>query len=77
MRKKKVRRSAEEIKGQLLLAYDELKVLGISYSRPHLTRLIKAKRFPQPVALGENRVAFVRDELIGWINDRIAARDAA
>ncbi|MGA0564475.1 helix-turn-helix transcriptional regulator [Ancylobacter sp. VNQ12] len=32
--------------------------------------------FPQAVALGEKRVAFVRAEVIAWIDARIAARAA-
>ena len=61
-----------------LLSMDELGPLkGISYSRPHLFRLIKAKKFPPPVKLGENRNAWPESEIDAWIEARIAERDAA
>ena len=37
-----------------LLSVDELKTAkGIHYSKPHLYRLMKAGKFPQPIRLGE------------------------
>lgn len=61
-----------------LLSMDELKPeKGISYSRPHLFRLIKAGKFPVPLKLGENRNAFVEAEIDAWLEARLAERDAA
>lgn len=60
-----------------LLSMDELKpVKGISYSRPHLFRLIKAGRFPAPIKIGENRNAWPESEIDSWVEQRIVERDA-
>ncbi|WEX11919.1 AlpA family phage regulatory protein [Chelativorans sp. AA-79] len=34
-------------------------------------------RYPQAVPLGDRRIAFVREEVLAWIDARIAARTAA
>jgi prophage regulatory protein len=61
-----------------LLSLQELRTQkGISYSRHHLLRLIKAKRFPAPIKLGENRNAWPEDEIDRWIAARIEERDTA
>ena len=60
-----------------LIAMDELDEEGIPYSRAHLYRLIKAKKFPKPIRLGANRIAFVTDEIDAWIEAKIAERDEA
>ena len=43
----------------------------------HLMRLVKAGKFPAPIRIGGNSVAFVEDEVIAWQEARIAERDAA
>ena len=51
---------------------------GITYSPRHLTRMIAAGAFPQPVKLnpaGNGRVAFVEDEIDRWLKERVEARD--
>ena len=48
-----------------------------SLSRTMLNRYRVAGKFPAAVELGERRVAFVRAEVIDWINGRIAERVAA
>jgi prophage regulatory protein len=53
-----------------------LREYGIAYSRVHLRRLMAQGRFPKTVALGRNRVAWVEQEVIAWIESRIAERDA-
>lgn len=45
-----------------------------SLSRQLLTLMARAGEFPAPVQLGERRQAYVRAEVVGWLNDRIAAR---
>jgi len=60
--------SLDERRSQALLSFDGLRLFGISYSRGHLYRLIKAGKFPRPVKLGENRVAFVRNDIVAWID---------
>lgn len=48
-----------------------------SLSRPLLTLMAAEGQFPKPVRLGERRIAFVRSEVMDWIDERIAARAAA
>lgn len=61
-----------------LIPMNELKpAKGISYSRPHIYRLINADKFPKPVKVGENRIAFVEAEIDAWLRGKIAARDAS
>lgn len=50
---------------------------GIGYSRVHLARLVDAGKFPRPVAVGGNRIAWVEAEIDGWIEARMAEREAA
>lgn len=33
--------------------------------------------FPQPVSLGDKRIAFLKSEVLDWINTRIAQRHRA
>ena len=47
------------------------------YSRSQLYRLIRAGKFPKPIRLSENRVAFCEHEIDAWIELKIAERDAA
>ena len=59
-----------------LLGITELaSVKGISYSRPHLYRLIAAGDFPKPIKLGVHRIAFVESEIDDWIKTRVSERD--
>lgn len=63
---------------RLLVSKKELKtVVGIPYSFQHIARLEKAGQFPKRVQLGECRVAWVHEEVMKWIADRIAQRDTA
>lgn len=59
-----------------LLSFADLPDRGISYSRQHVYKLIAADKFPKPIKLGEQRVAFVESEIDAWIKSKIAARDA-
>ncbi|AXV15265.1 transcriptional regulator [Neorhizobium sp. SOG26] len=47
-----------------------------SMSRTMLNRYRAEGRFPIAVELGERRVAFVRAEVLSWIEAKIAARAA-
>jgi prophage regulatory protein len=61
----------------MLLSIDDLKPLkGIPYSKPHLWRLIRTGKFPRPIRLGENRIAFPESDIDNWIKSKIAERDA-
>jgi len=46
-----------------------------SLSRTMINRLRAAGRFPAAVELGDRRVAFVRSEVLAWIDERIAGRE--
>jgi prophage regulatory protein len=61
---------------QRLLNAGDLRALGIRYSRVHLHRLVTAGSFPRPISLGQNRRAWVADEVHAWIDARIRQRDA-
>lgn len=45
-----------------------------SLSRTGIFKLRSQGRFPEAVPLGEKRVAFVRDEVRAWVEQRIAER---
>lgn len=45
-----------------------------SLSRTMVNRLRSQGRFPDVVELGDRRVAFVRSEVLAWIEERIAGR---
>ena len=48
-----------------------------SMSRTMLNRYRAEGRFPVPVDLGDRRIAFVRVEVLAWIQAKIAARKSA
>lgn len=50
--------------------------IATSLSRTLLTLMARAGEFPSPVQLGERRTAYVRAEVVAWIDQRIAARSA-
>jgi prophage regulatory protein len=59
-----------------VLAYDDLKpVKGISYSKVHIWRLEKNKKFPRRVQLGPSRHGWLDSEIDEWIMARAAERD--
>ncbi|MBB4272822.1 helix-turn-helix transcriptional regulator [Rhizobium mongolense] len=45
-----------------------------SMSRTMVNKYRASGRFPQPVDLGDRRVAFVKSEVMAWIEAKIAAR---
>jgi predicted DNA-binding transcriptional regulator AlpA len=58
---------------RLLLSFEDLKTLGITYSRMTLWRRMKAGTFPLAVKLGKNRRCWRRDEIVAFIEglDRV------
>ncbi len=48
----------------------------VGYSPSHLMRLVREGKFPQPVPLGQNAtaVAFVEDEVLEWMQERVDKR---
>jgi len=65
-----------EIIGQekLLLSRADLKSLGITYSNAHLLRLESTRRFPSRVRLSPGRVAWLKSEILAFIENRAAER---
>lgn len=48
-----------------------------SLSRTAISKFRYAGKFPSEVVLGERRIGFVKTEVLAWIDQRIAARQAA
>jgi prophage regulatory protein len=59
-----------------ILSLNDLRELGIYYSRVHIHRLVKAGKFPAPIKVGQNRIGWVESEIDEWLNAKIAERDA-
>ncbi len=49
----------------------------VPYSPQHIARLEKAGQFPKRVQLGSNRVGWVLAEIMEWIEQRMALREAS
>ncbi|HAS21597.1 MAG TPA: transcriptional regulator [Idiomarina loihiensis] len=47
-----------------------------SLARPTIYKYIKNGTFPRPVSLGGRAVAWVREEIEDWIEQRVAERDS-
>lgn len=46
----------------------------VLYSPQHIARLEKAGLFPKRVPLGLNRVGWVEDEVLEWLEERLKQR---
>jgi predicted DNA-binding transcriptional regulator AlpA len=62
---------------QRYLRYDDLRALGIKYSRVHLRRLMAAGRFPAAVQLSPNRIAWRQGDIVAWDASRPSVGAAA
>lgn len=49
----------------------------VVYSMQHIARLEAAGQFPKRVRLGANRVGWIEQEVMAWLEERIARRDLA
>ena len=47
----------------------------VLYSPQHVARLEKVGRFPKRVQLGPNRVGWVEDEVLDWLQTRLDCRE--
>jgi len=61
---------------QKLISHEALKAKGITYSKPTLWRKERAGEFPQRVPIGAGRYGYVESEIDGYIEAKIAERDA-
>ena len=59
-----------------MLSRRDLRDKGIPFTRQHIHRLIKQRKFPPPVKLGENTNAWPEDEIDEYLKACIARRDA-
>jgi prophage regulatory protein len=50
---------------------------GIRFSRQHLYRLIRQRKFPSPIKIGANSNAWVEAEIDEFIANCVAQRDDA
>ena len=58
-----------------ILSKHQLKEL-VLYSPQHIARLEKAGKFPKRVQLGPNRVGWIEDEVLNWLQDKLERREA-
>ena len=58
-----------------ILSRGELKDKGIRWSRQHLHRLVKAKKFPAPLKLGSATNGWLESEVDAWIEARAKDRE--
>ena len=58
----------------VLIGVEELRELGITYSKEHLRRLEATEQFPKRVRLTPSRVVWMFNEVMAWINDRADER---
>jgi prophage regulatory protein len=59
-----------------MLSLRDLRDKGIPFTRQHIHKLIKQRKFPAPVKLGENTNAWPDNEIDAYLKDCIAKRDA-
>ena len=65
------------MKQRKFVTYERLEPdYGIPYSRVHLSRLERSRKFPKRVHLGENRIAWFDDELAEFQASRAKARES-
>lgn len=49
----------------------------VGFCKVTIYKLIREGGFPAQVRLGPNKVAWLRSEVLAWIGERVAAREAA
>jgi prophage regulatory protein len=59
------------------ISYDDLKPLGIKYSRVQLWRLERDGMFPRRVRIGPQRHGWIEAEINDWFVERVRERDEA
>lgn len=59
-----------------LLTMPEVETM-VGFCKVTIYQMIREGRFPKQVRLGLNKVAWLRSEVLGWIGERAAAREAA
>lgn len=72
-----IRAEPPDLSQRELFTLADLRTLGIEFHRVHLSRLAQQGKFPQPVRLSENRIAWVASEVRAWVAERAASRERA
>jgi predicted DNA-binding transcriptional regulator AlpA len=73
---KAINTEPERRKPPVILSYSDLKLRGIKFSRQWILQLMKEKKFPRTIPLGDGHsVGFIESEIDKWIEDRIKQRD--
>lgn len=57
-----------------LLSYEQLKEMGIPWSREHIYRLETKRAFPRRLYLSPQRVAWFEDEILEFLEAKAAER---
>jgi predicted DNA-binding transcriptional regulator AlpA len=60
----------------VFVTYPELHGLGVTYSRKHLLDLMRRGLFPACRQISANRIAWVRAEILNYLETRPVARAA-
>jgi prophage regulatory protein len=61
-----------------VISYSKLEAeKGIRFSREHIRRLVKAKKFPSPLDLGDHTIGWIDSELDAWLEAKAARRPSA
>jgi prophage regulatory protein len=59
-----------------ILSFEDLQSeKGIPYSKVHLWRLERDRKFPKRVQLGQSRHGWLESEIDDWLLERMAARN--
>lgn len=49
----------------------------VGFSKPTIYQMVREGRFPRQLRLGPNKVAWLRSEVLAWIDKKAAEREAA
>jgi prophage regulatory protein len=60
-----------------VLGFRDLRKKGIPFTRQHIHKLIRNKRFPRPIKIGGGTNAWPEQEIDNYLEDCIAKRDTA
>ena len=60
-----------------LLSTEQAAARAGDYHVKSILRLVRQGRFPQPVRLAPNKLAFDEDEIDAWIRQRLSEREIA
>lgn len=58
-----------------LLTRIDLRDLGICYCNVHLLRLERDGKFPKRIYLSPYKVAWIKDEVVDWLTDKVQERE--